>query len=72
MKRSNHVTQTLLGWALGLGLVLVIAFALIEFAMGTRGYAVGDWDPSITDTTISDTEEDNDPPLTGQPLEAKP
>lgn len=72
MKRANHVTQTLLGWALGLGLVLVIAFALIEFAMGTRGFTDGEWDPSLTETTISDTEEDNDPPMTGQELEAKP
>lgn len=72
MKRSNHVRQTILGWLLGLGLVLVIAFALIEFAMGTREFTGGEWDPSITETTISDTEHDNDPPMTGQGLEAKP
>jgi hypothetical protein len=71
MRRTNHVGQTILGWALGLGLLLVVAFTVVEFAIGTRPYAEGDWDPSITHTTISDFESDNDPPLTGIPL-AKP
>lgn len=71
MRRTNHVGQTILGWALGLGLLLVIAFAMVEYAIGARAESGGDWDPSVTHTTISDTDRHNDPPLTDTPI-AKP
>ena len=57
MKRTNDLGQTILGWALGLGVALVIAFALVEYAIGARGYGdAADWDPAIDQTTLSDTE----------------
>lgn len=73
MARRNSLRDNLLAIALAVGVLLVIAFAFVEYGLGAREHATGlDETPSTTETTISDTRDHNDvDPSEPQPL-AKP
>lgn len=72
-RRKTHMRGNILAIALTVGVLLVIAFAFVEYGLGAREHATGlDETPSTTETTISDTRDHNDPDLSEpQPL-AKP